>query len=112
AGRVAGEGGGEASVCIRDYATGKKLVHKVEPLINDRKFNPIPVRIIISKTGRVKHIHFLSAFPQQSELISNALQQWEFKPYLENGIPVEVETGIMFGQESQPPVRTKQAVSN
>ena len=109
---ASGNGGGDVPVCIKDYAMGKNLVHKVEPLLNDRKFNPIPVRIIISKTGRVKHIHFLSAFPQQSELISNALLQWEFKPYLENGVPVEVETGIMFGKESQQPVRTKQAVSN
>ena len=98
AGVNTGLGGGEAPVCIKDYAIGKNVLHRVDPILTDRKFNPIPVRIIISKTGRVKHIHFLSAWPEQAEIITNALFQWEFKPYLQNGEPVEVETGIMFGQ--------------
>lgn len=98
AGVNSGFGGGEDPVCIKDYATAKNIVRKVDPILTDRKFNPIPVRIIISKTGRVKHIHFLSAWPDQAEIITNALFQWEFKPYLQNGEPVEVETGIMFGQ--------------
>lgn len=102
-----GIGGGDDPICIKDYAAGKNVVHRVEPVLTDRKFNPIPVRIIISKTGRVKHIHFLSAWPEQSEIITNALFQWEFKPYLQNGEPVEVETGIMFGQGA--PSRAKPA---
>lgn len=94
---ASGAGGGDIPVCIKDYANGPNLVHKVDPVITDRKFNPIPVRIIISKTGRVKHIHFLSAWPEQVDIIKSALAQWEFKPYLVNGEAVEVETGIMFG---------------
>jgi hypothetical protein len=46
----------------------------------------------------VKHIHFLSAFPDQVKAIANALSQWRFRPYLRGGHPVEVETGIMFGR--------------
>lgn len=102
---VSGTGGDDVPVCIKDYASSKNLIHKVDPVITDRKFNPIPVRIIISKTGKVKHIHFLSAWPQQAEIITNALFQWEFKPCLQNGEPVEVETGIMFGQV--PPFQVK-----
>jgi len=56
------------------------------------------VRIIIDKDGKVKHIHFLRAFPDQSAVITPALLQWRFKPYLKDGQPVEVETGIMFGR--------------
>ena len=108
-----GTGGGDVPVCIRDYATGKNVVHKVNPVLTDRKFNPIPVRIIIDKTGKVKHIHFLSAFPDQARTISDALQQWTFKPYLVNGAPAEVETGIMFGTAPlatpPPTVKTKTA---
>jgi len=99
---AAGTGGGDVPVCIKDYATGKNVVHKVEPTLTDRKFNPIPVRIIISKTGRVKYIHFLSAFPEQAKIISEALEQWTLKPYVVNGEPVEVETGITFGQAPRP----------
>ena len=52
--------------------------------------------------GKVKHIHFLSAFPEQAQGITDALRQWRFKPYLRDGRPVEVETGIMFGRTPKP----------
>jgi hypothetical protein len=93
-----GTGGGDAPACIRDYARDEHIVKKVDPILTDRRFNPIPVRIIIDKEGKVKHIHFLSAFPDQSKGITDALLQWRFKPYLRDGQPVEVETGIMFGR--------------
>jgi hypothetical protein len=50
------------------------------------------------REGKVKHVHFLSAFPAQSQAITAALSQWRFKPYLRNGQPVEVETGMLFGR--------------
>ena len=88
-------------VCIKDYATGNNVTHRVDPVLADRKFNPIPVRIIIDRYGRVKHIHVISAFPDQAKIITDALLKWEFKPYLKNGQPVEVETGLMFGAGAQ-----------
>jgi hypothetical protein len=100
-GATGGIGGGEAPVCIKDYAAAN-VIQKVEPVLTDRRFNSIPVRIIISKEGKVKHIHFLSAFPEQSKAITDALMQWQFKPYLRDGKPVEVETGILFGTAPEP----------
>lgn len=99
-------GRGDLPVCVKGYATNANVISRVDPVLTDRKFNPIPVRLIISKTGEVKHIHFLSAFPEQARVISDALQQWRFRPYLQNGEPVEVETGIMFGT---PQSRTRVA---
>jgi hypothetical protein len=93
-----GTGAGAAPVCIRDYARDENVVTKVDPILADRRFNPVPVRVIIDKEGKVKHIHFLSAFPDQSKGITDALLQWRFKPYVRDGQPVEVETGIMFGR--------------
>jgi len=61
AGVTAGTGGG-MSVCIKDYADSGNLIERVEPAFTEHKFNAVPVRIIIDKEGRVKHIHFLSAF--------------------------------------------------
>jgi hypothetical protein len=63
------------------------------------------VRIIIGKDGKVKHIHFLNAFPDQAKAISAALSQWKFKRYMHEGQPAEVETGIMFGRASYPMAR-------
>jgi hypothetical protein len=89
-------------VCVKDYASGSNVVHRVAPVLADRKFNPIPVRIIIDRYGKVKHVHVVSAFPEQAKTITDALLQWEFKPYKRNGEPVEIETGIMFGKAPMP----------
>ena len=69
----------------------------MEPVFKEKRFNEVPVRIMIDKRGRVKHVHVLSAFPDQGKAITDALLQWKFKPYVRDGNPVEVETGIMFG---------------
>jgi hypothetical protein len=95
---ASGKGGGDFPVCIKNYATPQNLMERVEPVLIDRKFNPIPVRIIINKEGKVKHVHFLSAFPEQAKAIEDAVMQWRFKPYVRDGQPLEVETGIMFGR--------------
>jgi len=52
---------------------------------------------VIDATGKVKYIHFISSFPEQARVITDALQQWRFKPYVSNGKALEVETGISFG---------------
>jgi len=97
-----GLGGGISPVCIKDYATDEHMIARTDPVSTEHRFNPVPVRIIIDKEGKIKHIHFLSAFPDQEKAITGALRQWKFKPYLQNGHPVEVETGVMFGHALHP----------
>jgi hypothetical protein len=99
----AGAGGSTAPVCIKDYASDENVIARVDPIFTEHKFNAVPVRIIIDKEGKVKHIHFLSAFPDQAKITTDALKQWKFKPYKRDGHPVEVETGIMFGRALRPP---------
>jgi hypothetical protein len=95
---TAGTGGGDVPVCIKDYARDENVIARVDPVFTEHRFNAVPVRIIIDKEGKVKHIHFLSAFPDQTKAITDAFKQWKFKPYLRDKHPVEVETGIMFGR--------------
>ena len=102
AGAAAGGGGGDWPHCVAGYARPENITNRVEPVLNDRRFNQIPVRIIIDKRGRVKYAHVISAFPDQSRIITDALMQWSFKPYIVDGNPAEVETGIMFGAATQP----------
>jgi hypothetical protein len=85
-------------VCIKSYASAENILERVDPRFSEQKYNQIPVRVIIDREGKVKHIHFLSAFPAQSQAISAALAHWRFKPYRRNGEPVEVETGMLFGR--------------
>lgn len=94
---TAGTDGGGVPVCIKDYARDENLIARVDPTFTEHRFNPVPVRIIIDKEGRIKHIHFLSAFPDQTKIITGALKQWRFKPYHRDGRALEVETGILFG---------------
>jgi hypothetical protein len=89
--------GDSVPVCVKDYATAENVTDRVNPVFTERRYNAIPVRIVIGKDGRVKHIHLISAFPDQAKAITDALNRWTFKPYLKNGQPVEVETGVQFG---------------
>jgi hypothetical protein len=95
-------GGSSSPVCVQDYAKDENLLARVEPVFTEHRFNAVPVRIIIDKDGKVKHIHFLSAFPDQAKAITDSLGQWKFKPYRQHGHPVEVETGLMFGRAVYP----------
>jgi hypothetical protein len=90
--------GDDVPSCVSDYASADNVVERVEPVLYEQRFNPIPVRVIIDKDGKIRHIHFLSAFPSEAKSITDALEHWRFKPYMSNGHPVEVETGIMFGR--------------
>jgi Gram-negative bacterial TonB protein C-terminal len=99
---TAGTGGGDVPVCVKDYADSGNVISRVDPVFTERRFNAVLVRIIIDREGKVKHIHFLSAFPDQAKAITDAFEQWKFKPYLRDRRPVEVETGIMFGRAAQP----------
>ena len=56
---------------------------------------------IVDAKGRVKHVHVLSAFPDQAQAIMAALRKWTFKPYRAGGRAVEVETGLVFGRPSR-----------
>jgi hypothetical protein len=96
-----GTGGGDFPVCIKDYARDN-VIERAEPVFTERRFNAVPVRIIIDKQGKIKHIHYISAFAEQAKAIGDALARWKFRPYLRDGKPLEVETGIMFGRALPP----------
>jgi hypothetical protein len=84
-------------LCIKDYAKSQQLIRRVDPIFSEHRFNAVPVRIIVDTHGKIEQIHFLSAFPDQQKAITDALKEWQFKPYSDHGKPVEVETGLMFG---------------
>ncbi|HEV7487565.1 MAG TPA: hypothetical protein VGQ65_18000 [Thermoanaerobaculia bacterium] len=87
----------DAPLCVKGYAHGDNVIEKTEPYLATRRFNTIPVRVTIDGEGRVKHVHLLSAFPDQSEAIISALRAWRLKPYIVDGKPSEIETGLVFG---------------
>lgn len=100
----------DAPPCVAGYAD-QNVISKVDPVLNDRKFNSIPVRIIIGTDGKVKHVHIISAFQDQAKIITDALLQWRFKPYQQDGKAVDVETGILFGNSPPRPQTASQSPS-
>jgi hypothetical protein len=83
-------------VCIKDYATGERIRHRVEPALSAPKFLTIPVRIIIGADGKVEHVHVIRASVADTKAIEDAVIQWQIEPYVVNGQPVSVETGLAF----------------
>jgi hypothetical protein len=108
----AGMVGGASPVCIKDYIRDERVIARADPVFSEQRFNEVPVRLIIDQTGKVKHIHFLSAFPDQAKAITDALGQWRFKPYFRDGHPSEVETGIVFGRAAHPPPPPTRGIHN
>jgi len=86
-----------APPCVAGWADDQNVVAQQAPLFTTSRFNTIPARVIVDARGRVKHVHLLSAFPDQAPAILSALRAWTFKPYRVGGRPREVETGIVFG---------------
>jgi hypothetical protein len=82
-------------ICVPEYATAEHLVRRVEPAPAGPRFSTAPTRIIVGANGKVQHVHPISGLPEQMKSIQDALSQWEFKPYLLNGKPVTVETGLI-----------------
>jgi hypothetical protein len=88
---------GAVPACLRDYVA-ENILHRVEPDAVARGAPSIPVRIIVATDGSVKHVHVIRASPLQRRDIEEAVRRWRFKPYLKQGRPVEVETGVTFGR--------------
>lgn len=89
--------GGAAPLCLDGYARGGNVVEKTDAHFTTHRYNTIPVRVVIDAEGRVKHVHVLSAFPDQADAILAALREWKFKPCVRGDEAVEIETGIVFG---------------
>jgi periplasmic protein TonB len=48
----------------------------------------------ISKEGNITHIKVVRGDPQLARAASDAVKQWKYKPYLLNGEPLEIQTGV------------------
>jgi protein TonB len=61
----------------------------------------IILHAIISKQGDVENLSVISCPPKIIPATLDAVRKWKYKPYLLNGLPVEVETtitlNVLFG---------------
>jgi len=54
----------------------------------------VVLRAFISRTGEIENLQLVSGHPALAEAARRAVNQWKFRPYVLDGIPVEVETQI------------------
>ena len=54
----------------------------------------VVLRVEIGKSGNVESIQVVSGHPVLAPAAIEAVKQWEYKPYLLNGEPVEVESRV------------------
>jgi TonB family protein len=58
----------------------------------------VELRVIVGKDGRVHALHIITGHPLLAAAAYNAVRQWEFKPYVENGktLPVDTNETVTF----------------
>jgi len=83
-------------VCVSESDYKDYIAHTVDPVMTGPRYGSVPVRIIVGADGKLKHVHAFAGFPEQITSVTHALTKWEFKPYVIDGKPVEVETALLF----------------
>jgi TonB family protein len=58
----------------------------------------VELRVIVGEDGRVHALHIIKGHPMLAPAAYNAVRQWEFKPYVENGktLPVDTNQTVTF----------------
>ena len=80
------------------------LIHKVNPVYpmearQARIQGTIILEARISKEGRIVDLSVISGPPELAPAAIGAVQQWRYRPYLLQGVPVEVDTQIQVNFE-------------
>lgn len=80
-------------------AANDYLTYRVEPQYpelarQERIQGPVLLKVMVGKDGGVQQVQVLRGDPKLAAAASSAVVQWQFKPFLRAGRPVEFETQI------------------
>ena len=75
------------------------LIRKVQPIYppiakTGRIQGPVVLFAVISKSGSIDNLRVVSGHPLLVRAAIDAVQQWQYRPYILNHEPIEVETQI------------------
>lgn len=76
-----------------------------EPAKEMRLEGVVTLQALIAKDGSIKDLHVVSGPTALQKAALDAVRQWEYKPYLLNGAPVEVETTVNVVFSLHPPAK-------
>jgi periplasmic protein TonB len=54
----------------------------------------VVLEAVVGKDGKVKQVRVVSGQPMLAQAAEKAVRQWQYKPYMLNGQPVEIDTTI------------------
>ncbi len=79
--------------------TAKMLKHKVQPEYPEeakekRIAGTVRLHAIIARDGSIAQVELISGHPLLAKSALDAVRQWQYRPTLLNGDPVEVDTTI------------------
>jgi protein TonB len=73
----------------------QKVVPIYPPLARTARVDGVVVlAAIISRNGSIENLHVVSGHPLLISAAIDAVKQWRYRPYLLDGMPVEIETNI------------------
>jgi periplasmic protein TonB len=75
------------------------LIHDVPPQYppeagRDRIEGTVVLLAVIGSDGSVTDVQVMSGLPILAQAAIEAVKQWRYKPYLLNGVPVEIDSRI------------------
>ena len=84
---------------ISQGVTKGQLIEKTEakypPLaLQTRTQGVVVLKAIIAKTGEIQNLELVSGHPMLVPAAIEAVKKWRYRPFLLNGVPVEVETQV------------------
>ena len=90
---------GEVPVRLAQKTAQALVAKRVNPWYPDEaKFDHIQgtveLRVIVGEDGRVHALHILKGHPKLAAAAYDAVRQWQFKPYVENGKTLPVDTNV------------------
>jgi TonB family protein len=91
---------------IAMQVTRVKMVPPIYPLNAGQPTKPgtVVLAAVIGTDGKIKDLHIVSGSAELANSAEEAVRQWEYKPYVIIGEPVQVETKITldFGIDQSP----------
>jgi protein TonB len=75
------------------------LIHRVQPIypplaIQTRTEGSVVLAAVIGRQGSIEQVQVLSGHPMLVRAAIDAVRQWQYRPYVLNGEPVEVNTQV------------------
>jgi len=87
------------AVSISPETANQYLAQRVEPEYPEQAREqhlqgPVTLEAVVGKDGSVKSLKTISGDPQLATAARNAVRQWQFKPFLQDGKPAEFQTQV------------------